>query len=320
MAGITFFALTSLISRWRPSETNFRFMRKLAFALLLITTVACSQQGEKVNSTIFLPGKQLAEIKNDKLDELSGLAASVNNPGLLWTLNDSGNKSEIYLVDNQLNIKLTCKLEGAKNRDWEDIAIGPGPEPGKTYVYVGDVGDNLKAFQHKRIFRFEEPVLGADNSIKISNVDKIVFELEGEKKDSEAIMINPKNKNLYILSKEKAPCFLYELKYPYSTTDSLVAKKIVPIAVSIVCAADFAKNGKEMLIKNYKNVYYWKIKNDSIALALRERPYVVEYKKEPQGESICFAGDGSGYYTISEVVRGEKSYLTFYSRNHISKK
>jgi hypothetical protein len=295
-------------------------MRQLAFALLLITTVACSQHGEKVNSTIFLPGKQLAEIKNDKLDELSGLAASVNNPGLLWTLNDSGNKSEVYLVDDQLNIKLTCKLEGAKNRDWEDIAVGPGPEPGKTYVYVGDVGDNMKAFQHKRIFRFEEPVLGNDNAIKISNVDRIVFELEGDKKDSEAIMINPKNKNLYIISKEKAPSFLYELKYPYSTTDSLVAKKVVPIAVSIVCGADFAKTGREMLIKNYNNVYYWKIKDDSIALALREHPYVVEYKKEPQGESICFAGDGSGYYTVSEVVRGEKSYLTFYSRNSISKK
>ena len=28
------------------------------------------------------------------------------------------------------------------NVDWEDIAAGPGPEPGQHYLYVGDIGDN----------------------------------------------------------------------------------------------------------------------------------------------------------------------------------
>jgi hypothetical protein len=317
MAGIRFLTLRSLVLDSLRFGT---FMHRVAFAVFLITTVACSQHGEKPNSSVFMKGIELAEVKNEKLDELSGLAASVNNPGLLWTHNDSGNKAEIYLIDKDLDIKLTCKLKGAKNRDWEDIAVGPGLEEGKTYLYIGDVGDNLKATKFKRIYRFEEPVLGSDNSIEISNIDQITFQLEGEKKDSEAIMIDPLNKNLYVISKEKAPSMVYELKYPYSTTDSLTATKLVPVAISTVCAADFAPNRKEVLVKNYENVYYWKLNSDSLALAMRERPSVVEYKKDPQGESICFARDGSGYFTVSELVRGEKSFLTFYARRKSTKK
>ena len=33
-------------------------------------------------------------------------------------------------------------LTGAKMRDWEDIAVGPGPEPNVDYLYVGAIGDN----------------------------------------------------------------------------------------------------------------------------------------------------------------------------------
>jgi hypothetical protein len=48
--------------------------------------------------------------------------------------------------------------------------------------------------------------------------------------------------------------------------------------------------------------------------ALKPPPYIVEYKEEPQGEAITFARDGSGFYTLSEKVKGEKTYLYFYPR------
>ena len=56
-------------------------------------------------------------------------------------------------------IKLTCTLAGVENRDWEDIAVGPGPDASKSYVYVADIGDNEGQYQYKYIYRFEEPVL-----------------------------------------------------------------------------------------------------------------------------------------------------------------
>jgi hypothetical protein len=290
-------------------------MRKSFLFFMLITSAACSQKGEKPDSNIFLPGKELAEITNKKLEEVSGLAASINNPKLLWTENDSGNGAEVFLVDEKMEIRLICKLKGVANRDWEDIAVGPGPEPGKSYVYVAEIGDNLEIFQYKNIYRFEEPVLKAgQKEVTITNFDTITFQLADQKKDTEALMINPLNRNIYIISKREQPVYLYELPYPQSTKDTLTASKVMPLPLTQIVAADFSADGKEIIMKNYKNVYYWKTKDRSIEETLKERPYIVEYKKEPQGEAITFAQDGSGYYTVSEKVKSEKSYLYFYPR------
>jgi hypothetical protein len=290
-------------------------MRKLFLFFMLVASAACSQKSEKVNATIFLTGQELAEVTNKKLEEVSGLAASINNPKLLWTQNDSGNGAEVFLVDEKMEIRLTCKLKGVVNRDWEDIAVGPGPEPGKSYVYVAEIGDNLGIFQYKNIYRFEEPVLKAGQTeVTITNFDTITFQLADQTKDTEALMINPLTKNIYIISKREEPVYLYELPYPQSTKDTLTATKVMPLPVTQIVAADFSKDGKEIIMKNYRNVYYWKSADRPIAQVLKERPYVVEYKKEPQGEAITFARDGSGYYTVSEKVKGEKSYLYFYPR------
>ena len=98
-------------------------------------------KGKRHNSE-FLPGKRLSEIKDKKLSEVSGLASSIRNPGLLWAHNDSGNRPEVFLIDDKCDIKRIVVLDGIKNRDWEDIAVGPGPDSTKSYVYVGDIGDN----------------------------------------------------------------------------------------------------------------------------------------------------------------------------------
>jgi hypothetical protein len=127
-------------------------------------------------------------------------------------------------------------------------------------------------------------------------------------------MINPLTKNLYVISKREEPVYLYELKYPYSTSDTLTATRLGALPFTQIVAADFSVDGKELLIKNYRNVFYWNIGSRDLMEALKEPPFIVQYREEPQGESITFSRDGSGFYTISERVKGEKSYLYFYPR------
>ena len=290
-------------------------MRKTFFALMIVTTVACSQKkAENGDSDRFAKGEKLVEVEDKKMQELSGIAASANNPGMLWTINDSGNSNEVLLVDQKLKIKLICKLKGITNRDWEDITVGPGPEEGKNYVYVGDIGDNMALFQYKYVYRFEEPTPGKDESIEITNFDRITFQLPDKKKDTESLMIDPKTKNLYTISKRENPVHVYEIPYPYSTKDTVTARSIAAIPFTQIVAADFSPDGKELLMKNYENVYYWVIGNNDLKQVLNEKPFILNYTQEPQGESITFARDGSGFFTISEIVKGEKSYLYFYKR------
>ena len=67
-------------------------------------------------------------------------------------------------------------------------------------------------------------------------------------------------------------------------------------------------------MKNYNKVYYWNSAAKSITDVLKESPLEIPYETEPQGESIAWATDGSGFYTLSEENKKEKSYLYFYKR------
>jgi hypothetical protein len=287
-------------------------------ALLLIFVViisSCSSAPEKPNFFGFAKGQKLAELKNPEIEELSGLAPSHRNSGLLWTHNDSGSDPKIYLIDEHLKAKLTCTLSGADNRDWEDITIGPGPDSAKSYLYVGDIGDNLGRFEYKVIYRFEEPALEKNNSeIEIQNFDRLVFRLPDGRKDTETLMIDPLSRDLYLISKRERPVVVYRLSYPQDMNDTLTAERIAEVNLTNIVAGDFSADGKEILIKNIDNVFYWTTEQKKINDVFSKKPKILPYDPEPQGEAITFALDGSGYYTISEMVSGEKSYLLFYKR------
>ena len=60
------------------------------------------------------------------------------NPDLLWVHNDGGDKSRVFLIDKDAHVKATVWFDKVNHRDWEDMATGPGPVDGKTYVYVAE--------------------------------------------------------------------------------------------------------------------------------------------------------------------------------------
>lgn len=292
----------------------------VVFVLGFLLAASCfKEKSVSGDSAMFSQGKPLAELTERKLQEVSGLAASVRNKGYLWTHNDSGNPPEIYLVDEQLQILLTCKLDGVKNRDWEEIAVGPGPDKNKNYLYVADIGDNNAKHNLKYVYRFEEPALSASGSAEIivRDFDTIIFRLEDGKKDTEAIMIHPETKNLYVLSKREKPVYLYELKFPFSLTDTLTAEKVLSIPLTQIVAAAISRDGNEILMKNYDNIYYWETKGKSLPEVLKKEPHLLKYTEEPQGEAIAFNVNGTGFYTLSEKLKGEKTFLYFYQKKTV---
>ncbi len=131
------------------------------------------------------------------------LLASQKNPGFLWAQNDSGNKPQVYLVDKNLKTRLTVKLKGIINRDWEDIAVGLVRKPARVTLYVADIGDNLGIFPTKMIYRFEEPLydsLKGEAEVDAKEVKPIIFRLPGgDVRDAETMLMDPNTKHLYIV-------------------------------------------------------------------------------------------------------------------------
>lgn len=292
-----------------------RFRNGVLLSFLIFPLSYCQPKLENPTDD-FLPGHPIATLKNKKLDEISGISASWSNKGFIWAHNDSGNDAELFLIDNKLNIRLTCTFGKLKNRDWEDMAVGPGPEPGKNYVYVGEIGDNNSVYPLKYIYRFEEPVVQEGVAkMEITKFDTITFRLPDKQKDAETLLIDPKTKDLIVISKREKPVWVYQLAYPQSTSDTITATKNFSIPLTQMVGGDVSANGEEIVLKNYQNIYYWKSDgNKSVLELLKEKPLDVPYETEPQGEAITWLHDNSGFYTLSEKNIGKKTYLYFYRR------
>ena len=295
----------------------FAFMLFRITCFILYSLLIACNRFQEVRKDIFDNGVIAGVLDSKKIDEASGLAASRVNPGMLWTHNDSGDKARIFLIDSLGRYQATILLKGFTNRDWEDIAVGPGPEDDKTYVYVGEIGDNSGKYEYKYIYRFEEPSLTRlDTTVYVDQVDSIKFLMPDGPRDSEGLMIDPLTRDIYIFSKREPNVNLYRLAYPQSITELITAEKVLEeLPFTLIVAADWSADGQEILIKNYEQVFYWRKKNtQSLIDLLQAQPSILPYHEEPQGESIAFDIYGRGYYTLSEEAKGVKPALMFYKR------
>lgn len=110
----------------------------------------------------------------NELRESSGVVASVRNPGVLWTHNDSGHGPVVYGIQpgrgSRDGVVARLRLRNAPASDWEDIALGPCPSPvPNPCLYVADIGDNFARRTSVNLIVFEEPRLNgtSDESIDV---------------------------------------------------------------------------------------------------------------------------------------------------------
>jgi hypothetical protein len=255
------------------------------------------------------------------LVEISGVAASRINPGMLYIHNDSGNPNQVYLTDGSGADKGILTLTPVSNRDWEDIAVGPAPVAGKNYVYVGDIGDNDAKYKSVFIYRFPEPDLTGKVlpvRLDIADVDIIELKYPDGPRNAETLMVDPITKDIYIASKEGNLSKIYAARYPQSTTSATVLAPVVKLFFNKATGGDISPDGSEILLRSKDAIWYWKLPaGTNIADGLLTKPLHAPYfNNEPQGEGIGFAADGSGYYTDTEVrdFTGQLATISFYKR------
>ncbi|MDX3914562.1 MAG: hypothetical protein QHC79_13560 [Pseudosphingobacterium sp.] len=280
----------------------------ISFLLTVFCPIEQGEFGEAIDK---------GEITYDAIDEASGLVCSGYNPGYFWTHNDSGDQARVFLLDSAARHKTTYYLEGIDARDWEDMAAMK--DSGKSYLLVGDIGDNLAKHSTIYVHKFEEPKINENNvvdTIPKQSITTCTLRYEDGPKDAESLFFDPIDKKLYIISKRDLHVGVYEAILPAQKTDTITLKKRISIPYTFVTSADISPDGKEVLIKNLLNVYYWKRKQgESIPEMFRHEGIMQPYQPEPQGEAITFARDGSGYYTTSEKPFGLPAHIYFHKRH-----
>lgn len=259
-------------------------------------------------------------IEHKQIKEASGLAASRKNAGVLWTHNDSGGKNCVYALNSHGKHLGVYTISGVTARDWEDIALGPGPVAGEDYIYVGDLGDNSARQSLKYIHRIPEPVVGAKQEPVDSTLvgaETITVQYPDRPHDAETLMIDPLTKDMYIVSKQDTVSLVYRAAYPQSTTETIKLELVATLSFGGAVAGDISPAGDAILIKTYVVIYYWpRAAQQNLWEALATPPSTVPYILEPQGEAVAWQAEGNGYFTLSESFRGLPVRLYFYPKQN----
>lgn len=283
-------------------------------AFILFVIGCCTKPANNAgNERPFADTPFLVTIKSGQVDEASGIADSKSHPGFLWVEQDSGNPTDLFLLSYTGTILKKVHGKGMQNRDWEDMATGSGPDVNKNYLYIADIGDNNLQYGSYAIYRFEEPANFTDTVVLW---DKIIFRYPDGAHDAEAILLDNETKDLYIITKRDVKSKLFKLAYSQYTSDTITAFLITELPFTGVVSAALSSDGKEIIVKTYSTLYYWKRQQgETIPGVLQKPPVTLSYNIEPQGEAICFNKENSGFYTLSERPAQINTVgLNFYKR------
>jgi hypothetical protein len=289
----------------------------LAAALLAMLTISCAPAASTVAPTLEVEaayGEPTPAGRYDAttVDEASGLAASVRNPGVWWLLDD-GRTSTVWAIGAAGELIGPIKLSGFRSRDAEDLAVGPcAPEVARTCVYVGDIGDNSSRRSTIRVARFVEPDLSGGSAgtagvpLRPVHADVVDLRYPEAPSDAEALLVDMQG-TPYVVTKESHRLFRAEgfadstladlgpVPLPRSTGPSLD-----DLAGHLVTSAD-SRPGR-VLLRTYGEAFEYVAPDPRAPLS--EFPSwparMVPSAREPQSESIAYTRDGAGYETLSE--------------------
>ncbi|MFJ5841138.1 WD40 repeat domain-containing protein [Streptomyces shenzhenensis] len=235
-------------------------------------------------------------IKDPRITESSGLAASRRHPGIYWTHNDSDDGPYLYAVDGATGRTVaTVTLSGIGSpRDVEAISIGPGNQ-----IYVGDIGDNLDgSWPYVWIYRLPEPEELTDQTIRAT---QYVVKYADGARNAESLAVHPKTGRVYLIDKKEDGGHLYEGPEQLSESGTNVFEPIAPVDLWATDAA-FSPDGRQLAVRGYFGgiLYDW----NGADIQRRDR---LDVPLQRQGESVTYSADGTKLLYGSE---GEESSVT----------
>ena len=285
----------------------------LSVACLTLTACPGSDAG---------PGDKPAELRfevagrldDDKIDEASGLARSQREPGILWTMNDSG-KEWLYAIDTGGRRIGKVDLRKSDNRDWEDLAsfvLDDDP-----YLLIADVGDNDARYKKRTLYIAKEPRADEDKT----KVDwEIDFEYPDGPRDAESAAVDTDNERVLILTKRDIPPVLYAVPLRneddgkvtatwLGTIDSLPkpTRQDVQLASRTKdwhwqpTGMDISQDNRAAVILTYRALYYYLRRPDQDWIeALNTRPVRIWLGNFRNAEAVAFGDNARTVYVTGE--------------------
>ncbi len=246
-------------------------------------------------------------LKASALIEASGAVRSTRNGNAFWSQNDSGNEADLFAYDSTGASLGVARVTGARNRDWEAIAMGPCTDG--FCVYIGDVGDNGARREKVAIWRVVEPTVG---DTLTAPATELRFSYSDGPRDVEAMWVSP-DTTVWLLTKRpmlradgtSRPALLYRLPASMWTesaehvailVDSL---PIVPLASSQLTWITDASlsppdsaGARHLAVRTYEQVFVFSADSTTGRPGALEHRCALAPLHQRSGEGVVWLADG----------------------------
>ena len=210
-----------------------------------------------------------------ELVENSAATLSDTQPGVFFTINDSGNAPRLFAFDSTGADRGAWRVDGAANRDWEAASVGPCGAPTAdtlrpSCIYVGDVGDNQAERGTRTIYKVAEPAAQRAGFVGRVTPAPLVYRYADGPRDVEAMYVAP-NGDTFLISKRelrneagrRRPALVYMLPASAWTSDTAVVATLVdslPIVpgsapMRQITDAALSPDRHHLAVRTYAQVY-----------------------------------------------------------------
>lgn len=225
------------------------------------------------------------EFSDERIDTSSGLAVLPAEPDHVFTINDSGPTRVFGVSADDGRSDATMRLNNADKVDWEAIAPGKGRN-----LWVGDIGDNDEQRDSVTVYRFRLPddlstgFYEAQDSYELTYPDGA--------HDAEALLVNPKNSNTYVVTKDEKGGALYRADELGEGQNELRKLGAMP---PLITDGAFRSDGEQFVLRSYTTGYVYSTGGKQLAkFRLPEQKQGEGVAYTPNGKSLLLSSEGAG--------------------------
>lgn len=235
---------------------------------------------------------------------------------LFWTINDSGGENIVYAFDFLGEVIMEIEIEGATNKDWEEIAQD------ENHIYIGDMGNNFSARKDLKIYSIKKKDISKEERQKVAakeieftygNQDDYSLQRHSGAFDCEAMVAF--NDLLYLFTKDwkNQTTTVYSIppkegKYTVEPIDSFNV-------TALITGADISPDGTKLALSGYKNfkpvLWYFSGITDENIFGTHKTFVEMDSIYGAQTEGVCFWGNDSLFISCEGNAMFEAQVFLF---------